>query len=520
LSVVDDADIAETRQSRYYQNEIRNWLNRHQPGMDTFDIHSQGDLSTYTCPELLSKSNNSAQSSQQSSLVGDRIESNLQLTEEVRQFREKEHGYQQELQRLNQKNQRLIVEIEQLKQLSQNRDQVLDKNYLLTRNRFLNSEVVRLSSKWQDEQSQYVQLSRRVIDLEAQLDQFKQQYVYLLQSCIRIPVCERHSVELVEVKLFGGDVHKKRVCQLLDEARRIDPTLPTFDSLTSGNSHVDLYGFRHSYAEESLALHYICTQLHQHYQSQLTAQQQHRHRWKLYLAQSKNIFINNKETRALVRNGIPSAYRSTVWRCLIHQQVVDYKVKYGKYYYRNLCSSQGSADVEFSTVHQKQIMLDLLRTMPNNVHFSSPTCKGVNQLQTVLRAYCLHNSTIGYCQGMNFIAGTCLLFLSPEDTFWFLVALTEKYFVSSYFDNSLTGAQADQEVLKDLVAHMLPGLAEHLEKCDIDLATVTLNWFLALFFDAVPFQLNPIAFNAIKPYQTEVEIAVQIGLLAISEPPP
>ena len=49
----------------------------------------------------------------------------------------------------------------------------------------------------------------------------------------------------------------------------------------------------------------------------------------------------------------------------------------------------------------------------------------------------------------------------------FLVALTERYFVPSYFDNSLTGAQADQEILKELMGQKLPKLADHLEKCDI-----------------------------------------------------
>lgn len=47
---------------------------------------------------------------------------------------------------------------------------------------------------------------------------------------------------------------------------------------------------------------------------------------------------------------------------------------------------------------------------------------------------------------MNFIAGTAMLFLGAEDTFWFLVAITEKYFHQSYFDQSLTGAQADQVI--------------------------------------------------------------------------
>lgn len=45
---------------------------------------------------------------------------------------------------------------------------------------------------------------------------------------------------------------------------------------------------------------------------------------------------------------------------------------------------------------------------------------------------------------MNFIAATAMLLLGAEETFWFLVALTERYFDKSYFDQTLTGAQADQ----------------------------------------------------------------------------
>lgn len=109
--------------------------------------------------------------------------------------------------------------------------------------------------------------------------------------------------------------------------------------------------------------------------------------------------------------------------------------------------------------------------MPSNVHFMSASCKGVNHLQAVLRAFCLHDPIIGYCQGMNFLTATALLFVSPEDAFWFLIAITERFFDRSYFDQNLSGAQADQEVLKELVETKLPKLSKHLEECSIDLAT-------------------------------------------------
>jgi hypothetical protein len=88
---------------------------------------------------------------------------------------------------------------------------------------------------------------------------------------------------------------------------------------------------------------------------------------------------------------------------------------------------------------------------------------------------------------MNFIVGVALLFLEPEDAFWLLVAVTEKYFLKNYFDSGLVGAQVDQKVLKDLIKLKLPELYDHLEALEIDISSITLNWFLALFIDSVPF---------------------------------
>lgn len=57
--------------------------------------------------------------------------------------------------------------------------------------------------------------------------------------------------------------------------------------------------------------------------------------------------------------------------------------------------------------------------------------------------------------------------------------MTEKLFLPHYFDNGLIGAQADQECLKEIIKSKLPELYDHLENIDIDLTSITLNWFLA-----------------------------------------
>lgn len=46
---------------------------------------------------------------------------------------------------------------------------------------------------------------------------------------------------------------------------------------------------------------------------------------------------------------------------------------------------------------------------------------GKKALRRILRSYSVYDSEVGYCQGMNFIAGMFLTFLPEEEAFWLLV---------------------------------------------------------------------------------------------------
>uniref|UniRef100_A0A1I8ARL1 Rab-GAP TBC domain-containing protein n=1 Tax=Steinernema glaseri TaxID=37863 RepID=A0A1I8ARL1_9BILA len=84
-----------------------------------------------------------------------------------------------------------------------------------------------------------------------------------------------------------------------------------------------------------------------------------------------------------------------------------------------------------------------------------------------------------------------------------LTTVTLNWFLALFFD-----AVPFMEVLKELVELKFPKLARHLDMCDIDLTTVTLNWFLALFFDAVPFMVEPVVRGAVEPHDSYVGEAV------------
>ena len=46
---------------------------------------------------------------------------------------------------------------------------------------------------------------------------------------------------------------------------------------------------------------------------------------------------------------------------------------------------------------------------------------GKQALRRILRAYSLYDKEVGYCQGMNFICGMLLTFMSEKEAFWLMV---------------------------------------------------------------------------------------------------
>lgn len=88
---------------------------------------------------------------------------------------------------------------------------------------------------------------------------------------------------------------------------------------------------------------------------------------------------------------------------------------------------------------------------------------------------------------MNFIVAVALLLLDSEDAFWLLVAITECH-LTDYYDSHLMGAQVDQYVLKDLLEQKAPDISQHFEKHEVEITSLTFNWFMAIFIESVPFE--------------------------------
>lgn len=89
-----------------------------------------------------------------------------------------------------------------------------------------------------------------------------------------------------------------------------------------------------------------------------------------------------------------------------------------------------------------QIELDLHRTFNSEDHTLSKETEW--KLRRVLTAYVKRNPTVGYCQGMNFVAAILLKQLSEEQAFWTLCQIIEYILQPDYF-TLMTGVIVDQK---------------------------------------------------------------------------
>ncbi|KAF6084099.1 growth hormone regulated TBC protein 1 [Phyllostomus discolor] len=132
-------------------------------------------------------------------------------------------------------------------------------------------------------------------------------------------------------------------------------------------------------------------------------------------------------------------------------------------------------------------MTDMNRTFPDNVKFrkSADPCLQ-KTLYNVLLAYGHHNRGVGYCQGMNFIAGYLILITkNEEESFWLLDALVGRI-LPDYYSPEMLGLKTDQEVLGELVRTKLPAVAALMDGHGVLWTLVVSRWFICLFVDILP----------------------------------
>ena len=128
-----------------------------------------------------------------------------------------------------------------------------------------------------------------------------------------------------------------------------------------------------------------------------------------------------------------------------------------------------------------QIDLDLKRTFPEEERVMDE--KFQKSLRNVLICYSTRNTTIGYCQGMNFVVSRLLSILGNEEhTFWVFYQIMETFLrLNYYFD--LTGIIIETTLIETMLPIYLPELHEFLEKNNFNMTISNFihKWMVCIF---------------------------------------
>lgn len=209
--------------------------------------------------------------------------------------------------------------------------------------------------------------------------------------------------------------------------------------------------------------------------------------------------------------GIPNKYRRILWLELSGANNIRINGEYQELLLNNKTSSGSDGDNKMDALIKsniEQIELDLHRTLPSNFYFNNflelkPGIK-FYKLKRILYTFVKRNPHIGYVQGMNKIVGTLLLLEdndnnnngnseddNEEDTFWLFIAIVEEILPKysppndKNFFNSIDEIYQDNLKLKNLLSSSssLPNLSNHLNKFNVEIEILLMNWWLTLFID-------------------------------------
>lgn len=208
-------------------------------------------------------------------------------------------------------------------------------------------------------------------------------------------------------------------------------------------------------------------------------------RWNQLLDNGKKTKLKlDTKVRRFCRKGVPMEYRKMVWMSVSGAQK---QLANNRGLYQVLITAED--DSEKDRELRSAIKTDIERTFPDNIYFRGGEKKEDGKLpalERVLLAIGRHKTEIGYCQGMNYIAGLLLLVLEDEESvFWLFVTVLEK-FISDYYCLDMIGVRRDMDVLSELVQERFPDVASCLDRESVNWLLLSSKWFICLYADVLP----------------------------------
>ena len=125
--------------------------------------------------------------------------------------------------------------------------------------------------------------------------------------------------------------------------------------------------------------------------------------------------------------------------------------------------------------------MDLKRTFPDEKECMKENF--LEKLKNILICYSTRNTSVGYCQGMNFIGGRLLLIMGNEEqAFWLFIEIMEKIMPVIYY-SELVGIVVETTIIENLISLYFPELYKYLQdnNFNIPLRNFIHKWMVCLF---------------------------------------
>ncbi|XP_020083356.1 EVI5-like protein [Ananas comosus] len=190
--------------------------------------------------------------------------------------------------------------------------------------------------------------------------------------------------------------------------------------------------------------------------------------WKQYVRRKPHV------VKRRIRKGIPDCLRGLVWQLISGSR--DLLLLNPGVYERLVIYETSPSELD--------IIRDISRTFPSHVFFQQRHGPGQRSLYNVLKAYSVYDRDVGYVQGMGFLAGLLLLYMSEEDAFWLVVALLKGAVHAPMEGLYLVGLPLVQQYLfqfEQLVNEYMPKLGQHFSEEKINPSMYASQWFITVF---------------------------------------
>ncbi|CAG8453051.1 1120_t:CDS:2 [Scutellospora calospora] len=137
--------------------------------------------------------------------------------------------------------------------------------------------------------------------------------------------------------------------------------------------------------------------------------------------------------------------------------------------------------------HEKQIDLDIPRTLHSHIMFRTRYGPGQRALFNVLQAFSNYNKQVGYCQGMTNIVTILLMYYTEECAFIMLTKLFTRCNLHNLFIPGFPALLESFYVQEKLLIKYAPKISSQFNKLQLSSTAYATRWYITLFTsDVVP----------------------------------